>query len=76
MSSLAITTIVKMMEDLPEDAQRNVVEHVREYISDIREEAMWDETFARTRKQLQASARKARKEIAEGKSEPMDMSKL
>lgn len=35
MSSPAITTIVKMLEPLPNDLQERVVEHLREYIATI-----------------------------------------
>jgi len=35
MSSTAITTVIKMMESLPVEIQAQVVEHFREYISDL-----------------------------------------
>jgi hypothetical protein len=38
MSSPAITTIVKMVESLPDELQEQVMEHVRAYISEIEEE--------------------------------------
>ena len=33
MGSAAVTTVVKMMETLPENTQNLVVEHLREYIA-------------------------------------------
>ncbi len=39
MSSNSITTIVKMVESLPDDLQEHVVEQVRTYIADLEEEA-------------------------------------
>jgi hypothetical protein len=38
MGSNAITEVVKMMQTLPEPAQNQVAEHLREYIAEIKEE--------------------------------------
>jgi hypothetical protein len=72
MSSTAITTVVKMLETLPEDAQNLVVEHVREYITEVQDENIWEEAFKKTQKGLIAAARIAKQEIAAGRAEPMD----
>ncbi len=72
----AITTIVKMMETLPEETQSQVVEHLREWLLDMEDESMWDESFARTQNGLYEAAQNARKQAAEGKAEPMDFSRL
>jgi hypothetical protein len=42
MSSAAIFTVIKMLESLPETAQEQVVEHLREYVEDVRDELEWD----------------------------------
>jgi hypothetical protein len=76
MSSAAITTIVKMVESLPDDLQERVSEHIREYIADLEDEAKWESSFQGTRPNLVAAARKAKQEIAEGKSVPMDYDRL
>jgi len=76
MSSTAIATVVKMMETLPEPAQHQVVEHLREYLADIPDELLWDETFERTQTQLMAAARHAKQEIATGQSKPLDYDQL
>lgn len=76
MVSPAITTIVKMMETLPEETQSQVVEHLREWLMDMEDEATWDESFARTQKELYEAAQDARKQVAEGKGEPMDFNRL
>lgn len=76
MSSAAITTIVKMVESLPDDLQERVSEHIREYIADLEDEAKWESSFQRTRPNLVAAARQAKLEIAEGKSVPMDYDRL
>lgn len=49
MSSPAIATIVKMLESLPESAQEQVVEHLREYLADLQDELEWDALFKKTR---------------------------
>jgi RNA binding exosome subunit len=76
MSSPTITTIVKMVESLPDDLQEKVVEHIREYIADWEDEKRWDTSFNRSQENLVAAARKAKQEIAEGKSVPMDYEQL
>jgi hypothetical protein len=76
MSSPVITTIVKMVESLPDDLQKKVAEHIREYIADLEDEKRWDDSFKRTQESLVVAARKAKQEIAEGKSVPMDYEKL
>jgi hypothetical protein len=76
MSSAAITTIVKMVESLPDDLQERVSEHIREYIADLEDEERWDSSFQRYQPNLVAAARKAKQEIAEGKSAPMDYDNL
>ena len=38
MSSRAIATLVEIMESLPETLQDKVVEHLREYLEDLRDE--------------------------------------
>jgi hypothetical protein len=75
-SSAAIETVKKMLESLPESAQDRVVEHLREYIETLNDEARWQSSFERTRSQLSKAAKQARQEIAEGKAEPMDYDKL
>ena len=52
MASEATMTIIKMLETLPEKAQNRVVEHLREYIEDLRDEALWNESFSRTQTNL------------------------
>ncbi|MBW2004492.1 MAG: hypothetical protein JRI72_07725 [Deltaproteobacteria bacterium] len=76
MASEATMTIIKMLETLPEQAQDRVVEHLREYIEDFRDEALWNESFSRTQAKLVSAAQRARKEIAEGKATPLDIEKL
>lgn len=62
MSSLAITTVVKMMESLPEDIRCLVAEH----LCDLQDELQWEETFRTSQSKLVAAAKVAKKEIAEG----------
>ena len=76
MASNAITTMTQMMETLPEALQNQVVEHLREYIAELEDELRWEASFNNTQEQLMAAARQAKQEIAEGKSEPMDLDRL
>lgn len=76
MSSPAITTIVKMVESLPDDLQERVVERIRDYIAELEDEERWDSSFKRTQDSLVAAARRAKQEIAEGRSMPMDYEQL
>ncbi len=76
MSSAAITTIVKMVESLPDDLQEKVADHIRDYIADLADEQRWDTSFKRTQDNLVAAARKAQQAIAAGQSVPMDYEQL
>ncbi len=70
MSSTAIATVTKMLESLPEPVQNQVVDHLREYLEDLRDELQWDSLFEQTQPQLLAAARRAKQEIAEGEATP------
>jgi hypothetical protein len=76
MTSPAITTIIKMVESLPDDLQERVAENIREFIADLEDEKCWDASFKRTQDNLVAAARQAKQEIAAGQSVPMDYEKL
>jgi hypothetical protein len=65
MSCVAITTIVTILESLPENVPARVVEHLREYLMDLRDETEWDSQFERTQPALASAARRARKQSAE-----------
>jgi hypothetical protein len=72
MESTAITTVIKMMETLPENAQNLVAEHIREYIATVQDENAWDSAFQKTQPQLASAARTAKQQIAAGQVKPMD----
>jgi hypothetical protein len=76
MSSTSITTVVTMLESLPDPVQDQVIEHLREYLADMQDELLWDAQFKRTQPQLIAAAHRARQQIAEGLAEPLDYNKL
>ena len=76
MSSENITTVIKMMEALPEAAQGQLVEHLREYIENMRDELEWDSLVQKTQSQLIKAALQARQEIAAGKAQPMGYEQL
>jgi hypothetical protein len=60
MASTAIATVTKMMESLPEPAQDQVVQHLREYLEELQDELRWDALFKKSQPQLAAAARQAR----------------
>lgn len=72
----AIETIVKMLEYQPEEIQSQAVKHLQVWLAELEDETHWDEDFSRSQKGLYNSAREARKQIAEGKAEPMDFDRL
>jgi len=74
--SKAAETITRMIESLPESAQERIVAELRALVEDARDEARWDDLIAKKKGGLVAAARKARKEIAEGKASEMDFDKL
>ena len=76
MSSENIATVIKMVESLPEKEQKQLIQHLQEYITDLENEIKWDSLVQKTEKNLVQAARKARQEIAEGKAKPMDYEKL
>ncbi|RAM51434.1 MAG: hypothetical protein C6Y22_11580 [Hapalosiphonaceae cyanobacterium JJU2] len=76
MSSPAITTVVKMMESLPEDVQNQIAEHLREYVQDLYDELKWDNSFKKTQQKLVEAAKLAKQEIAQGLAQPMDYNQL
>jgi hypothetical protein len=76
MSMTIVATMTKMLEQLPSSAQEQVVDHMREYIEDLRDEAHWNKQFEASQSQLISAARKAREQIAEGRSMPLDVDKL
>jgi hypothetical protein len=70
MPTPALTTIIQRVEALPEAAQNQQVEQLREYLADWQAEAACDQMFAKTQAQLGAAAQRARPQIAAGKATP------
>ena len=76
MSAEAITTVVKMMETLPDEAQSQVVERVKNYIANLQDELRWDEHFKKTQSHLIQKARLAKQQMAEGYAKPLNLTDL
>jgi len=70
------TTVMKMLEPLPEHAQDRVLEHLHEYIAELKDKMQWDESFERTQTNLVSAAKQVRKQISVGKSMPLKIDKL
>ncbi len=71
MPSQAITTVVKMLESLPEAMQDHVVEHLYDYLADLQDERQWDAVVKKTQPQLIEAARRAKHAIAQGQATPL-----
>ena len=71
-----MNTVMKMLESLPEPLQKQAAERLREYIAEMQEEQKWDKSFTKSQAKLTTAAKRARKEIAEGKARPMDFKRL
>ena len=76
MSSENIATITKMIETLPETSQAKLIEHLREYITSLQDKLEWDDLVSKTQNNLILAAEKAKQEIGEGTSQPMDYEQL
>ena len=72
----ATKTLMKMLESLPDQLQDRALEHIREYLEDLRDEMKCVESFSRTQNSLVEAARHVRQEISEGKSAGFDINKL
>ncbi len=72
MASAAMATVQKMMEQLPEATQNELVDHLREYLANRQDEHLWDALYERTQPQLAAAARRARRDTAAGQATPLD----
>jgi hypothetical protein len=68
--------MMKMMESLREPVQDRALEHMQQYIEDIRDELKWNESFGNSQSKLIAAARQAREEILRGKATPMNVEDL
>ena len=65
-----------MFESSPEAVQDHVVEHLYEYLADLRDELQWDAVIKKTQPQLVAAARRAKQAIAQGQATPLDYDQL
>ena len=61
MASTTTEAMVKMVETLPPELHERVLEHMREFIEDILEDAKWSESFAKSQDRLAAAASQAKK---------------
>jgi hypothetical protein len=76
MDNAPIYTVIKMMETLPEATQIQVVDHLREYLAYLDDEAEWDAQFDHTEVQLIVAAQQARRDMLEGQAEEMNFEQL
>ncbi len=76
MASPATSTVEKMLESLPETVRDRVVEHLREYLAELKDELEWDSLFKQTQPLIAAAARRARQEMAEGRVELLNCNQM
>jgi hypothetical protein len=76
MTSMAIATAVKLLETLPESEQARVVDHLREYVTELQDEAAWDALLDKTQPELIVAAQLAKQQIAAGLAKPLDEDQL
>ena len=69
-------TAMKLLERLPEEAQMQVLEALRQLVAEANDDGAWDERFRRSQNLLAAAARNARAEVTAGNASPMDFDKL
>ena len=61
------------MESLPETLQDKVVEHLREYLEELRDQDQWNLSFQNTQQSLIVSAQRAKQETFAVKAQPLDI---
>jgi hypothetical protein len=76
MNTNETTTLIKMLDSLPEHAQQKAIEHLRDYIAETHEEIKWEESYKNTSDNLEKYAQKVKNEISAGKAKTMDFTKL
>ncbi|MEM8779281.1 MAG: hypothetical protein AAGF26_10490 [Cyanobacteria bacterium P01_G01_bin.49] len=76
MSEENIAIVVKILESLPDAQQEQIIEYLREYISDLEDELQWDQSFRKTQNKLVETAKLAKQQIAQGQRQSMDYDQL
>ena len=69
-------TICKMIGSLPESMQSSILDEINVIIAEKQDEIQWNIQFKRTQENLMAMARKVKKEMSEGNTEPMDYERI
>ena len=76
MKNPTIITINKILSSLPEEKQKQVLDHLYEYILDLSDEIKWDNLFKETQKELGLKAKEIKEKINFDSLEEFDYSKL
>jgi DNA-binding transcriptional regulator GbsR (MarR family) len=76
MSRENIATVIKILESLPDSQQERVIEHLKEYMTNLEDELQWNKSFEKSQNRLVAAARLAKQQITEGLAQPMDYDQL
>lgn len=74
--SAPMATMESIMSSMPLPSQERLVDAMREIAMSIKSESLWDEAFSKTQAGLSKLAADARRQIAAGKSKPLDYRRL
>ena len=76
MSKENITTIIKIIESIPDSHQEKIIEYLKEYIADIQDELKWNQSFQKTQNKLVEVATQVKEKIIQGEAKTMDYKQL
>jgi len=76
MSKENIATVVKFLESFSDAQQERIIEHLRNYITDMEDELKWEQSFRKTQDKLVEAAKLAKQQIAQGQGQAMDYDQL
>lgn len=76
MSFSNVNILKDKLDSLPEEMRERIAEYLSEHFEDIKDEVRWEQQFKNSSGKLMEMARKAKKEISEGKAEPMNYEKI
>jgi len=69
-------TVTKMIESLPEHLQKKLLDEITPIISEVLDEAKWEDQFQRGTSKLVELSEGVKDRIFKGCTEPLDFSKL
>ena len=71
-----VETLTRMITQLPESMQDQVIEDVKIIVAEALDEIHWQQLYQKTPEKLSYAAKKVRSQVASGKIKPMDYDSL